>query len=158
MSLSIIILAAGQSTRMYSKLPKVLHQLAGKSLLEHIHHTASMLAAHSIHVVYGYGGDRLIEDLPHLSVDWVEQKKQLGTGHAVKQALPNIPDKDLVLVLYGDVPLITVDTLNELVRAAEDGIEKEDQAKIVEGVLLGELGLKTVQSKQNNEQFLVTLK
>ena len=125
MSLSIIILAAGQSTRMYSKLPKVLHQLAGKSLLEHIHHTASMLAAHSIHVVYGYGGDRLIEDLPHLSVDWVEQKKQLGTGHAVKQALPNIPDKDLVLVLYGDVPLITVDTLNELVRAAEDGIEKE---------------------------------
>ncbi|MFB3090923.1 MAG: NTP transferase domain-containing protein, partial [Gammaproteobacteria bacterium] len=120
MSLSIIILAAGQGTRMYSDKPKVLHQLAGKSLLEHVHHTASMLDTRGIHVVYGYGGDQLIEDLSHLSVDWVEQNEQLGTGHAVKQALPNIPDKDQVLVLYGDVPLITVDTLNELVRAAEE--------------------------------------
>lgn len=120
MSLSIIILAAGQGTRMYSDKPKVLHQLAGKSLLEHVHHTASMLDTRGIHVVYGYGGDQLIEDLSHLSVDWVEQNEQLGTGHAVKQALPNIPDKDQVLVLYGDVPLITVDTLNELVSAAEE--------------------------------------
>ena len=103
---------------MYSDKPKVLHQLAGKSLLEHVHHTASMLETRGIHVVYGYGGDQLIEDLSHLNVDWVEQSEQLGTGHAVKQALPNIPDKDLVLVLYGDVPLITVDTLNELVSAA----------------------------------------
>ena len=105
---------------MYSDKPKVLHQLAGKSLLEHVHHTASMLDTRGIHVVYGYGGDQLIEDLSHLSVDWVEQNEQLGTGHAVKQALPNIPDKDQVLVLYGDVPLITVDTLNELVSAAEE--------------------------------------
>ncbi|MCH9048577.1 MAG: NTP transferase domain-containing protein, partial [Proteobacteria bacterium] len=96
MSLSIIILAAGQGTRMYSDKPKVLHQLAGKSLLEHVHHTASMLDTRGIHVVYGYGGDQLIEDLSHLSVDWVEQNEQLGTGHAVKQALPNIPDKDQV--------------------------------------------------------------
>jgi bifunctional UDP-N-acetylglucosamine pyrophosphorylase/glucosamine-1-phosphate N-acetyltransferase len=70
MSLSIIILAAGQGTRMYSDKPKVLHQLAGKSLLEHVHHTASMLDTRAIHVVYGYGGDQLIEDLSHLSVDW----------------------------------------------------------------------------------------
>jgi len=103
---------------MYSDKPKVLHQLAGKSLLEHVHHTASMLDTRGIHVVYGYGGDQLIEDLSHLAVDWVEQDEQLGTGHAVKQALPNIPDKDLVLVLYGDVPLITVDTLTELIEAA----------------------------------------
>jgi len=103
---------------MYSDKPKVLHQLAGKSLLEHVHHTASMLETRGIHVVYGYGGDQLIEELSHLAVDWVEQNEQLGTGHAVKQALPNIPDKDLVLVLYGDVPLITVDTLTELIEAA----------------------------------------
>jgi len=103
---------------MYSDKPKVLHQLAGKSLLEHVHHTASMLETRGIHVVYGYGGDQLVEELSHLAVDWVEQNEQLGTGHAVKQALPNIPDKDLVLVLYGDVPLITVDTLTELIEAA----------------------------------------
>jgi bifunctional UDP-N-acetylglucosamine pyrophosphorylase/glucosamine-1-phosphate N-acetyltransferase len=120
MSLSIIILAAGQGTRMYSELPKVLHQLAGKSLLEHVHHTASMLETRGIHIIYGYGGDQLIEEHSHLDADWVEQKEQLGTGHAVKQALPNIPDKDLVLVLYGDVPLITSETLADLVNAAEE--------------------------------------
>jgi bifunctional UDP-N-acetylglucosamine pyrophosphorylase / glucosamine-1-phosphate N-acetyltransferase len=105
---------------MYSELPKVLHQLAGKSLLEHVHHTASMLETRGIHIIYGYGGDQLIEEHSHLDVDWVEQKEQLGTGHAVKQALPNIPDKDLVLVLYGDVPLITNETLTDLVNAAEE--------------------------------------
>jgi bifunctional UDP-N-acetylglucosamine pyrophosphorylase / glucosamine-1-phosphate N-acetyltransferase len=120
MSLSIIILAAGQGTRMYSESPKVLHKLAGKSLLEHVHHTASMLETRGIHVIYGYGGDRVIEELSHLDVEWVEQTEQLGTGHAVKQALPNIPDKDLVLVLYGDVPLITSETLTSLVAAAEN--------------------------------------
>ncbi len=119
MSLSIIILAAGQGSRMYSDKPKVLHQLAGKSLLEHVYQTASMFDARGIHVVYGYGGDKVIEKLSHLDVDWVEQKEQLGTGHAVKQALPDIPDKDLVLVLYGDVPLITFETLTALVAAAE---------------------------------------
>ena len=105
---------------MYSESPKVLHKLAGKSLLEHVHHTASMLDTRGIHVIYGYGGDRVVEELPHLDVEWVEQTEQLGTGHAVKQALPNIPDKDLVLVLYGDVPLITNETLIGLVDAAEE--------------------------------------
>ena len=105
---------------MYSELPKVLHQLAGKSLLEHVHHTASKLETRGIHVIYGYGGAQLIEEHSHLDVDWVEQKEQLGTGHAVKQALPNIPDKDLVLVLYGDIPLITNETLSDLVSAAEE--------------------------------------
>ena len=105
---------------MHSEKPKVLHQLAGKSLLEHVHHTASMLEARGIHVVYGHGGNLVTEQLAHLSADWIEQDKQLGTGHAVKQALPNIPDKDLVLILYGDVPLITADTLTSLVKAAEE--------------------------------------
>ena len=120
MSLSIIILAAGQGTRMYSGLPKVLHKLAGKSLLEHVHHTVSMMKTRGIHVVYGYGGDQVKDQLSHLSVDWIEQEEQLGTGHAVKQALPNIPDKDFVLVLYGDIPLITIETLTDLVNAAEE--------------------------------------
>jgi len=105
---------------MYSELPKVLHQLAGKSLLEHVHHTASMMESRGIHVVYGNGGEQVKAQLSHLSVDWVEQAEQLGTGHAVKQALPNIPDKDLVLVLYGDIPLITNETLSDLVNAAEE--------------------------------------
>jgi len=105
---------------MYSDKPKVLHQLAGKSLLEHVHHTASLMESRGIHVVYGNGGDQVKDQLSHLSVDWVEQAEQLGTGHAVKQALPNIPDKDLVLVLYGDVPLITKETLADLVSAAEE--------------------------------------
>jgi len=105
---------------MYSDKPKVLHQLAGKSLLEHVHHTASMLEARGIHVIYGYGGEQVVEDLSHLNVDWIEQKEQLGTGHAIKQVLPNIPDMDLVLVLYGDVPLITIETLTDLVNAAKE--------------------------------------
>jgi len=105
---------------MYSDKPKVLHDLAGKSLLEHVHHTASTLETRGIHVIYGYGGELVKDRLSHLSVDWVEQEEQLGTGHAVKLALPNIPDKDLVLVLYGDVPLITNETLTNLVNAAEE--------------------------------------
>ena len=120
---------------MYSDKPKVLHQLAGKSLLEHVHHTASMLETRGIHVVYGYHGDQLIEDLSHLNVDWVEQSEQLGTGHAVKQALPNIPDKDLVLVLYGDVPLITVDTLNELVSAARASATGESRFALLTSIV-----------------------
>lgn len=121
MSLSIIILAAGRGSRMYSELPKVLHQLAGKSLLEHVYHTASTLESCGIHIIYGYGGNQIINAHSHLDVDWVEQAEQLGTGHAVNQALPNIPDKDLVLILYGDVPLITSETLSRLVVATEIG-------------------------------------
>ncbi len=120
MSLSIIILAAGQGSRMFSDKPKVLHDLAGTTLLEHVHHTASMMESRGIYIVCGHGEEQIKNKLSHLSVDWVEQKEQLGTGHAVRQALPNIPDKDLVLVLYGDVPLITKETLSNLVRAAEE--------------------------------------
>ncbi len=120
MSLSIIILAAGQGRRMYSESPKVLHELAGKSLLEHVYHTASMLESRGIHVIHGHSGDKVIEALSHLDVHWVEQAEQLGTGHAVERALPDIPDEDLVMILCGDVPLITDATLTHLVVAAED--------------------------------------
>jgi len=118
MSLSIIILAAGQGTRMHSALPKVLHQLAGRTLLEHVYVAASRLDHRQIQIVYGYGGKMVPETLAHLQADWIEQKQQLGTGHAVKLAMPTVPDVDNVLVLYGDIPLITFETLHLLVKAA----------------------------------------
>ena len=121
MTLSIIILAAGQGTRMRSALPKVLHLLAGKPLLEHVIDAAEALGAAQIHVVYGHGGERVRERLAKRRVNWIEQAQQLGTGHAVAQALPAIADEDRVLVLYGDVPLIGVETLRRLLAAADEG-------------------------------------
>lgn len=118
--LSIIILAAGQGTRMRSALPKVLHHLAGRPLLQHVIETAQQLQNRDIAVVYGYGGELVRTELAGMSVRWVEQASQLGTGHAVAQVLPEIPADDFVLVLYGDVPLIGVETLQALVAAAED--------------------------------------
>ena len=114
MALSIIILAAGQGTRMRSALPKVLHRLAGKPLLEHVIDAAETLGAGQIQVVYGHGGELVRQQLAARQVSWVEQAQQLGTGHAVAQALPAIADSDQVLVLYGDVPLIDADTLRRL--------------------------------------------
>ena len=104
---------------MKSGLPKVLHKLAGKPLLEHVHHTASQIKHSDIHVVYGFGGDPLKTRMDYLDVNWVEQAEQLGTGHAVKQVLPEIADGNLVLILYGDIPLITKETLKQLVKGAE---------------------------------------
>ncbi|MBM2830259.1 MAG: glmU [Gammaproteobacteria bacterium] len=120
MNLSIVILAAGQGTRMKSEIPKVLHKLAGKTLLEHVYHAASALKHRDILIVYGYGGEKIKTQLAHLPMTWIKQAKQLGTGHAVKQALPDIPDDDLVLILNGDVPLVTSVTLKQLVVAARD--------------------------------------
>lgn len=104
---------------MRSSLPKVLHPLAGKTLLEHVYVAASRLKHRQIHIVYGYGGKQVPEFLPGLDVNWVEQKEQLGTGHAVQQAIGAVPEMDSVLILYGDVPLITYETLQKLVDAAE---------------------------------------
>jgi len=117
--LSIIILAAGQGKRMQSNLPKVLHKLAGKSLLEHVYHSASRLEHREIYIVYGFGGSVVRDSLPHLHASWVEQPEQLGTGHAVKLAIPTVPDEDNVLVLFGDVPLISTESLHRLITAAE---------------------------------------
>jgi len=116
--LSIVILAAGQGTRMRSRLPKVLHRLAGRTLLEHVHVAASRLRSRQIHVVYGYGGDRVPKSHPKMDVKWVEQERQLGTGHAVMQVIDDIPQNDEVMILYGDVPLITFETLEKLEEAA----------------------------------------
>lgn len=117
---SIIILAAGQGTRMHSRLPKVLHKLAGRPLLEHVCLTAYTLQYRTLVIVYGYGGRQVPDALPHLKAEWIEQAEQLGTGHAVAQALPLIEDDNHVLILYGDVPLITSETLEQLVAAAAD--------------------------------------
>lgn len=114
MALSVVVLAAGQGTRMKSALPKVLHPLAGRSLLEHVLDTASQLAPQQTVVVYGHGGELLRERLTQSSIEWVEQAERLGTGHAVLQTLPSIPVDHEVLILYGDVPLISLSTLNDL--------------------------------------------
>jgi len=121
MPLSIIILAAGQGTRMCSSLPKVLHPLGGKPLLHHVIETARRLDAEDIHVVIGHGAGRVREAFPGADVQWVIQAEQLGTGHAVAQVMPAIPDEHIVLVMYGDVPLVGSATLRPLCEIAEQG-------------------------------------
>ncbi len=120
MKLGIVILAAGQGTRMRSRLPKVLHTLAGKPLLAHVVDSAAALDPAQIVVVFGHGGARVPEALPDPRLQWVEQAQQLGTGHAVTQAMPMLADSDKVLILYGDVPLISGATLQALLAAARD--------------------------------------
>ncbi|WLG23207.1 bifunctional UDP-N-acetylglucosamine diphosphorylase/glucosamine-1-phosphate N-acetyltransferase GlmU [Pseudomonas sp. FP1154] len=117
MSLEIVILAAGQGTRMRSALPKVLHPVAGNSMLGHVIHSARQLDPQRIHVVIGHGADAVRERLAADDLNFVLQDKQLGTGHAVAQAVPFIT-ADTVLILYGDVPLIEVDTLQRLLKHA----------------------------------------
>ncbi|MCU1737676.1 MULTISPECIES: bifunctional UDP-N-acetylglucosamine diphosphorylase/glucosamine-1-phosphate N-acetyltransferase GlmU [unclassified Pseudomonas] len=113
MSLEIVILAAGQGTRMRSSLPKVLHPVAGNSMLGHVIHSARQLDPQRIHVVIGHGAELVRERLAADDLNFVLQDQQLGTGHAVAQAVPFI-SADTVLILYGDVPLIEVETLRRL--------------------------------------------
>lgn len=122
MKLQIIVLAAGQGTRMKSRYPKVLHKLAGKALLHHVVETANKLKPESIFVVYGHGGEQIVQENYPDDVCLVEQKEQLGTGHAVSQVVPKLDDEATVLVLYGDVPLVRTDTLADLVRNSETGL------------------------------------
>lgn len=119
MSLSVVILAAGKGTRMKSSLPKVLHKIAHKPMVEHIINTVQNLGCDSINLVYGHGADQLQNALANYEVNWCLQAEQLGTGHAVMQAVDNIQDKDNVLILVGDAPLISVDTLKKLVDAKQ---------------------------------------
>ena len=118
MPLSVVILAAGQGKRMNSDLPKVLQPLAGRPLLAHVIDAARAVGAADIHVVYGHGGERVREALHEDTLRWALQPEQLGTGHAVTQAMPGVADDALVLVLYGDVPLVRPETLRRLVAAA----------------------------------------
>jgi len=118
--LSIVILAAGQGSRMKSSLPKVLHPLAGKPLLQHVLDSAHQLSSKETVVVYGHGGDKVRELITDDAIVWAEQKEQLGTGHAVQQAVPHLNDDHIVLILYGDVPLTQTLTLGELVQQVDD--------------------------------------
>jgi bifunctional UDP-N-acetylglucosamine pyrophosphorylase/glucosamine-1-phosphate N-acetyltransferase len=115
MALSVIILAAGKGTRMKSDLPKVLHTLANKPIVEHIIETVKSLDCGSINLVYGHGGDLLKSALSQHQLNWCLQEQQLGTGHAVMQAQSNIDDLDDVLILVGDAPLISKQTLERLI-------------------------------------------
>tara|TARA_R110002072_G_scaffold99563_10_gene218944 strand:+ start:3204 stop:4589 length:1386 start_codon:yes stop_codon:yes gene_type:complete len=121
MKLEVVILGAGQGTRMKSSLPKVLHLVAGMPLLEHVVKTAQVLEPAAIHVVIGHGGDQVRDALARYDINWVVQEQQLGTGHAVRQALPAVSSDSTVLVLYGDVPLTRLSTLQQLVHQAQDG-------------------------------------
>lgn len=120
--MNIVILAAGQGKRMHSNLPKVLHPVAGKALAQHVIDTARTLAPEKLIVVYGHGGDTVRATLAAADVAWAEQAQQLGTGHAVAQALPELGAAAQTLVLYGDVPLTTAATLKRLLQAGKDGL------------------------------------
>jgi len=120
MALSVIILAAGKGTRMKSSLPKVLHKIAHKPMVEHIIDKVYALDCKNINLVYGHGGDLLKKELAQHKVNWCLQADQLGTGHAVMQAVDNVKDDDDVLILVGDAPLISSITLSKLVDAKKD--------------------------------------
>ncbi|NZA25583.1 bifunctional UDP-N-acetylglucosamine diphosphorylase/glucosamine-1-phosphate N-acetyltransferase GlmU [Luteimonas sp. SJ-92] len=113
--LHVVILAAGEGKRMKSRLPKVLQRIAGRPMLGHVIDTARALRPAGIHVVHGHGGDQVRAALADEDdLHWAEQARQLGTGHAVRQAMPGVPDGAQVLVLYGDVPLLAAETLQRL--------------------------------------------
>ena len=120
MSTSVIILAAGKGTRMRSNLPKVLQPLAGHPLLRHVIETAKKLNAANIITIYGHGGDKVQQAFAQENVQWVEQAEQLGTGHAVKVTLPVLPRDGVSLILSGDVPCITQETLEKLLAVSRE--------------------------------------
>ncbi len=116
--LHVVILAAGEGKRMKSSLPKVLQKVAGRPMLAHVIATARALAPAGIHVVHGHGGDQVLASFAgEDGLQWAEQARQLGTGHAVQQAMPEVPDGARVLVMYGDAPLFTIETLQRLLAA-----------------------------------------
>lgn len=119
--LNVIILAAGQGKRMHSSLPKVLHKLAGKPMLGHVIDNAMKLSPTKICGVYGHGGEAVPNAFANNMVLWARQEPQLGTGHAVMQTLPHIDHDSVTLILYGDVPLVTAETMRALVAIAGQG-------------------------------------
>ncbi|MCY9872893.1 bifunctional UDP-N-acetylglucosamine diphosphorylase/glucosamine-1-phosphate N-acetyltransferase GlmU [Vibrio barjaei] len=121
MKFSAVVLAAGKGTRMYSNKPKVLHTLAGKPMVKHVIDTCESLGSKNIHLVYGHGGEMMQSALQQEKVNWVLQADQLGTGHAVDQASSYLAEDEKVLVLYGDVPLISEETIENLLDAQPTG-------------------------------------
>ncbi|WP_049236943.1 bifunctional UDP-N-acetylglucosamine diphosphorylase/glucosamine-1-phosphate N-acetyltransferase GlmU [Moraxella canis] len=122
MTLHTIILAAGKGTRMKSSRPKVLQTLAGKALVQHVLDTCTQIQADGTILIYGFGGEMVKEALSAYPITFAEQTQQLGTGHAVKMAIPHLPKEGKSLILYGDVPLTQADTLQNLVKANTGGI------------------------------------
>jgi bifunctional UDP-N-acetylglucosamine pyrophosphorylase/glucosamine-1-phosphate N-acetyltransferase len=120
MKITTIILAAGKGTRMRSELPKILHQIANRPLLQHVYDMSRQLKNNVINIVYGHGADRVRDTLKDLEANWIEQKQQLGTGHAVQQVSDQIEDTDTVLILYGDVPLLKLGTVQQLIANVSD--------------------------------------
>ncbi|WNJ79584.1 bifunctional UDP-N-acetylglucosamine diphosphorylase/glucosamine-1-phosphate N-acetyltransferase GlmU [Cedecea neteri] len=120
-AMSVVILAAGKGTRMYSDLPKVLHTLAGKPMVQHVIDAANKSGAQRVNLIYGHGGDLLKQTLNDDALNWVLQAEQLGTGHAMQMAAPFFADDEDILMLYGDVPLISIETLQRLREAKPQG-------------------------------------
>ena len=119
MNLAVVILAAGKGTRMKSDLPKVLHPIAGRPMVQHVVDAAGALDPDNTVLIYGHGGEAVRQAVTGSRLQWAEQAEQLGTGHAVAQALPHL-EEDVVLVLYGDVPLIQPQTLRDFVARVDD--------------------------------------
>ncbi len=134
MLLDVVILAAGQGKRMLSKTSKVLHQIAGKSMIERVVETAQSLNPENIHVIIGHGGEQIRSTLSTLPVNWVVQEEQLGTGHAVMQALPGIAASSQVLVLSADVPLVQASTLRALINSCNSEEQHESLALLLASV------------------------
>jgi bifunctional UDP-N-acetylglucosamine pyrophosphorylase/glucosamine-1-phosphate N-acetyltransferase len=176
MNLTTIILAAGRGTRMRSQLPKVLHKIAHKSLLQHVHDTAIQLENNALYIVIGHGALLVKKTLSNLTVNWAEQTEQLGTGHAVQQVSDQISDESIALILYGDVPLLQIETLQNLLskinektlalltvnlqnptgygRIVRDNsgkvlriVEEKDATEIEKKIVEGNTGILAVQSK-----------
>ena len=116
MSIKTIILAAGQGTRMRSARSKVLHEIANKALLQHVYETSQSIDDNRVFIIYGHGGETVKQTLSNLDATWIEQRLQLGTGHAVQQAIHHVEDGDTVLILYGDVPLLKAQTIQTLLK------------------------------------------
>lgn len=123
MSLSVVILAAGKGTRMCSALPKVLHKIADKPMVQHVIDTVKDIGAENIHLIYGHGGEKMQATLNETDLNWIKQSEQLGTGHAMQIAQPHFKANEKILMVYGDVPLLSEETLQRLIAAQPtDGI------------------------------------
>ncbi|GLS90815.1 bifunctional protein GlmU [Psychromonas marina] len=121
MALSVVILAAGKGTRMCSRLPKVLHKIADKPMVQHVIDTVKGVGAENIHLIYGHGGDQMKEVIDERRLNWIKQTEQLGTGHAMQIAQPHFRETEKILMVYGDVPLLTAHTLQKLIDVQPEG-------------------------------------
>lgn len=158
MAFSVVVLAAGKGTRMKSSLPKVLHAIGGKPMVQHIIDTVNKLGASNIHLVYGHGREQLQDNLSHNDLSWCLQDKQLGTGHAVQQAAPHINDDEDVLILVGDAPLIKESTLQQLIAVKKEAdlalltVELDDPTGMGRIIRQGEQVTAIVEHKDASQQ------